>query len=261
MKNASIFLSMISAGVLTLSVAHDFGYLLRFGISFAEAPTTLSDHIRGSLVWIPTVMLGFLGGVVIELINQRVECGMTEEEIIAKSRNPQRMMRIRESPKYMFIGIAILVPVAHFFVAPMPVFSWAMSLIVGWYVLHEWIFGHTRMREKTSRAFLLLALFGPLAIMSVAYYGYSSADSLITEADNEYVFAINGEQRRVVLARHFEKYFLVWNPEKSRSEFIETNSVTAFHQINKEKENNEARKHPGDAEETSKRAENNPRQR
>ena len=239
-KNASTSLSLASAGILTLSVAYDYAYLFRFGISFAETPTTLSDHIRSSLVWAPVVLIGVFGGVVIEWITRRIEGGMTEREIIESSRNPKLTEKIRESPKYGFLFILVSTPAVHFFVTPLPLLSWAVVSMIGWYFLHGLIFGHPRMLEKTSGAFLMLALFCPPAVMWVAYFGYSDADSLITKADNEYVLAIDGEERQVVLARHFEKYFLVWDKDKSRVEFISTASVSAFHPVSKEKSNNEA---------------------
>ncbi|MDA8043461.1 MAG: hypothetical protein MPJ22_13665 [Pirellulales bacterium] len=251
-KNASTLLSLASAGILTLSVAYDYAYLFRFGISFAEAPTTLSDHIRSSLVWAPIVFAGWFLAVVIEWITRRVEGGMTEKEIIESSSNPKLTEKIRESPKYGLFLHVVLVPVVHFFVTPLPLLLWTMTAIFGWYLLHDVVFGHPRILEKTSLEFLRLTRFFPPAIMLVAYFGYSAANSLITKANNEYVFAIDGEERQVVFARHFEKYFLIWDKENLRAEFISTDSVTAFHQINKKSGDKDERKN-GNA------GENNPR--
>ncbi|MGR3915028.1 MAG: hypothetical protein OD918_11065 [Gammaproteobacteria bacterium] len=237
MKNASTFLGLISAGILTLSVAYDFGYLFRFGVSFAEAPTTLSDHIRSSLVWIPSVVFTVFSLVVVRWSFRRRNI----EETAKQMSGP---------PKYLYL--ALLVPAIHFLVTPVPLLLWTMLVSLGWYVLHDRIFRNLGIQKKAAQKLYLPTFACPPIIILAAALGYHNASLLIAGAGNEHVFTINGQERQVTLARHFEKYFLVWDKDKSRAEFIATDSVGAFYQTNGEKESNEARKHPGDAEEMPK---------
>ena len=52
---------LLAAISLVASVSYDFFFIDYLGLSFAEVPTTLSDHVRSSIVWIPLsiVTLGF----------------------------------------------------------------------------------------------------------------------------------------------------------------------------------------------------------
>ena len=226
MKNAATFLSLISAGVLTLSVAYDFGYLLRFGVSFSQAPTTLSDHIRSSLVWVPGALFVVFILFAIRWSFRRQGSG----EAVKKMPGP---------PKYLYLAM-FSVPAIHFFVTPAPLLLWTVPVSVGWYFLHERIFRNLEMHAKVAQKLYLPVFAIPPILMIVAAWGYHKASFLTTSADNEHVFTINGKDREFVLARHFEKYFLVWDKDKSRVEFISTASVSAFHPVSKEKSNNEA---------------------
>ncbi len=243
-KHTSTFLSLISAGVLTLSVTYDYGYLLRLGVSFAEAPTTLSDHIRGSLVWLPHALITVFGVFALELFNRRVEQGMTEEEIIATSSNPKKIKWLRESPWYLVIALAASILVLYFFTDfyyenPFRLQMLQFSLVVSWFVFHHIAFSHPRIIERTSKGFYLVTNWCPAAMIFVVFQGYISADNLVKAVGNEYIFEADGREEKLVLARHFDKYFLAWNKEKSRVEFIATDTVKKFYPYSDTKENKE----------------------
>lgn len=52
-----------------LSVDYDWGYLGALGLSFADVPTTISDHVRSALVWAPWVLTSFGAGVFWGVVN------------------------------------------------------------------------------------------------------------------------------------------------------------------------------------------------
>jgi len=57
--------TVITAALLTLSVAYDWSFLVGVGLTPSEVPTTLQDHLRSAVVWAPgTVLLLFFGFVV-----------------------------------------------------------------------------------------------------------------------------------------------------------------------------------------------------
>ncbi|WP_396432955.1 hypothetical protein [Limnohabitans sp.] len=59
-------LPIASAALLVMSVVHDYFYLQALGLEFSELPTTISDHLRSAIVWLPglgiAMAVGFLFG-------------------------------------------------------------------------------------------------------------------------------------------------------------------------------------------------------
>ncbi len=53
-------LAAFTALLLVLSVAFDWAYLFALGLSFYDVSTTLADHTRSSIIWLPALGLCFL---------------------------------------------------------------------------------------------------------------------------------------------------------------------------------------------------------
>lgn len=51
-----------SGVALVLSVLYDYCFLTAMGLSLAEVPTTIADHVRSAIVWAPFVLGLMLGG-------------------------------------------------------------------------------------------------------------------------------------------------------------------------------------------------------
>ncbi|MDO9031203.1 MAG: hypothetical protein Q7V09_12265 [Hydrogenophaga sp.] len=51
-------IGIFSAATLALSVFYDFSYLAALHLDFGEVQTSLSDHVRSAVVWLPTVVVG-----------------------------------------------------------------------------------------------------------------------------------------------------------------------------------------------------------
>ena len=77
-------MAVIASFSLIVSVFYDWGFISALGLRFSEIPTSVSDHVRSWLVWLPKVVIGVIGVLVFELLNRRIEKGMTEEEIVDK---------------------------------------------------------------------------------------------------------------------------------------------------------------------------------
>lgn len=55
-------LAAMSAVLLALSVVYDYFYVRALGLTFAQLPTTIADHVRTAVIWVPGVALvAFLG--------------------------------------------------------------------------------------------------------------------------------------------------------------------------------------------------------
>jgi len=89
------------------SVIYNYGYFYALDFSINEIPLTLVDYTETTLLWSIPAFLLFLSASVIELILRRLEHGMTEEEIIESTNNPEKTRKFRNAPykfaKWVFI--------------------------------------------------------------------------------------------------------------------------------------------------------------
>lgn len=144
-----ILISGFGALILILSIVYDYGFFLSLGVHFSEMPTTLSDHLRSSLNWIPTAIIGIFILYVFEMFNRRVEQGKTEEELIQSSPYPKVIAWFRQSPKYLIIALAFFPIVALYNDIEMPLPMWSLTVIVFWFIFHHFIFSHERIFQDT----------------------------------------------------------------------------------------------------------------
>lgn len=112
LKNIEIsFIGILSSLILSFSVIYEYGFIQVLGVSFAELPTTLSDHIRTSLIWmIPIFGTFIIGYLYNKVINQPSFDYMSEEEYIESSNH--KIFAWINYHKYaivIFIGLIIIV--------------------------------------------------------------------------------------------------------------------------------------------------------
>ncbi len=89
--------TVAASAALVGSVLHDWVYFGRLGLRFSEVPTSLVDHARTALLWLPPLGIGMALFSVYELLTRRIEGGKTEDEIVAQSPNPKWAARFRRS--------------------------------------------------------------------------------------------------------------------------------------------------------------------
>ncbi len=62
------WISVLLAGSFAGSVCYDYGFLSSLNLSFSDVPSTLSDHTRSALQWMPSVILGLFLAFAFELL-------------------------------------------------------------------------------------------------------------------------------------------------------------------------------------------------
>ncbi|MEM1111508.1 MAG: hypothetical protein AAGI11_06340 [Pseudomonadota bacterium] len=224
------YISLSTAALLILSVTYDLGFYGYFELSFRQLPTTVSDHMRSALLWLPgIVILGFILAT-LEMITRAIEGGRSEEEIIDQSKNPKRTRLMRDLPYLFMMAIPILaVPLMIAGVIP---FSWdtlAMAALVVWLVIWFLIFRVEKIRQRTPLWFVITMIVAPLALSYMAWRGYADAEK--TKSEEDYLFTVNGQQITGNLVRVVGAYHLIWIPETNRVEFIQSATISSFGQI------------------------------
>jgi hypothetical protein len=69
--SVSALLPALAAGSFVLSAAYDIGYFVRLGVNAGVVPTTLSDHTRSALLWLPLVAVALLFFGLVNLLDVR----------------------------------------------------------------------------------------------------------------------------------------------------------------------------------------------
>jgi hypothetical protein len=125
--------ALLGSLTLMLSVGFDFGYLLVLGVSFGEIQTTITDHLRSAIIWMPAAAIAL---VLQSLVFIRVTPYLEKLEASDDGEQPSRA-RLRVF-RYLLIGISffalviflVRVSVLGWIVVALSVLLWAMYFIV-----------------------------------------------------------------------------------------------------------------------------------
>ncbi|NVD08295.1 hypothetical protein FCU94_15650 [Vibrio sp. JPW-9-11-11] len=207
------YISTLVPAILSLSVVYDLGFFSGFGLTFSEVPTTISDHLRSSLIWLPAAILCVFFVTVVELFTSRVEQGKSESEIINGSPNPERTALFRKSPIYLITAITIAIPFASFLGVEIPLTGWQFFFIAIWFLFHNFVFGHERIFSQTPRALWVTSRWIPAVVLWVLFAGLLSAKKAIDDPETVKIELSDKVVERVVL-RAYDKFYLVYNPKQ-----------------------------------------------
>ena len=177
-KSIGQFSGAIASISVVVSFVHDWGFFSALGVSFAQAPTTISDHVQSWLVWLPKVTVVIIILLALEFLTRRIERGMSENEIVGSSQNPSLTRKFRNSP-YIFVG----------FMGPSIVILWlflgekfyskhtlSVGVIITWFVFAKWVFNHPTVRARHSDSAVLSFYWIPPLILLVFSWGQLSAE-------------------------------------------------------------------------------------
>ncbi len=99
-KNETFFsktvglISISGVLILSASVIYDYGYFFVFDVNIAEMPTTLSDHLRSSLNWIPEALF-----VILYMLVYGIAIDNEEQENATKQGERIEEMSVKEMSK------------------------------------------------------------------------------------------------------------------------------------------------------------------
>lgn len=222
-------ISFLTSSLLVLSVVYDFTYLSALNLSFSQIPTTISDHVRSSLLWTPLLFLGLFLYFVVEMVLKRAEKGMSEEEIINTSSNPKFIRIFRESPRYLIILTAVGILIGCVFDIGCTLSAIRFSLIILWFIIFEWIFMHERILAKFPRKLpLIFLVFGGI-LLYVLLQGAIDAKRALANPENNAYFEL--KDKRLIekkLLRNFENFSLIYDNSTKNIEVLLKSEVVYF---------------------------------
>ena len=211
--------TVIASFSLIVSVFYDWGFMSALGLRFSEIPTSVTDHVRSWLVWLPNVAIGVFGIIAVEMLSRRIERGMTEDEIIRSSSNPLRTEKMRNRPFYVAGFAGVLIVVLWLLFGDRFHEGLQIGLIITWFLFSHWVFGHPTVRARHSQNFRLFVHWLPPIIIWFYFSGFNDATSQINSTPPMDVLQIKTSQRdasaiQAHILRSFEQWFLVQDANK-----------------------------------------------
>ena len=172
-RTAALVAVIVPLG-LAISFAYDWGFFSALGLRFADAPTTIPDHLRTWLVWSPAIIPAVVAFLALELFTRRIEQGRTEDEIAALSPNPALTKRFRTLPWKLIRWMCVIFLVAWILVGYNLLFTLTVTMCWLWFM--EWVFSHPRVLRRHSIWVVSFASFAPAALIIFFSLGYRSMD-------------------------------------------------------------------------------------
>lgn len=177
----------VTALLLVLSVAYDFGYLHAAGLSFQSLNTTVTDHLRSAMLWAPGILLGGLLGALLGL-------GSPQRERAFGQRWAKR--RLVET-LYFWSGFPVLAALA---MTGSPPLSIAVTGLAAGMLLIRFQPGKSNIDQRlgegaSARVFLIPASLA-IVLMLGAFHGHSLVAS--TSARTELIIKVGSEEKKLV---------------------------------------------------------------
>jgi hypothetical protein len=211
------FFGVAGSALLLLSVFYDFSFLASLGLSFAEIPTTISDHVRSAIVWVPPVGGMALVLYMYEMFMRRVEGGRTKEELIASFPRPRFMRAFRASADAL-VPIGGALAFLAWLVFGTSYGGLYLGFIMLWGFLSLSIVQHPKMGKGFSQSTARLFIMVPIVIAIVGSFGYWHGQRLLSSNVAAWEVLIkrgeDTEKRQLVGMRRFETVVVTVDPHK-----------------------------------------------
>lgn len=138
------FAGLCGSASILVSIIYDWGFYHALGLSFSEVPTTLADHARSSLEWLPLISSVIFVVIVWNLTMSRIERGMTEEELIKTSPVPKLTIFIRISPYIAMAFFMVVVFINFLFLKKGSIWDTEIQLAATllWFLFSAWIYSN-----------------------------------------------------------------------------------------------------------------------
>lgn len=228
---------LIGGLCLTLSLVYDWGFFNAANLNFKDIPSSLLDHLRSSINWLPDIVLGIGVILIIELTLKRIEHGMTEEELIQRSENPEKTRKFRNSPHKLMPVVIILIIVFYVLFGEGFNNSIKIPLIFCWIIFAAWANNHHRIQERRSLVFRIIIFFLPPIMMILFFMGQNSFDNITTSKPQNTLYLSGSPEVSIHIGilKNLEKGILIYEHKSKTIQFIEWSNVKKIERPYKKK--------------------------
>ncbi len=220
-----------------LSFCYDWGFFNILGISYSDAPTSITDHMRTALVWLPTAILLVVGFVAMELLAVRSGRDRSEEEV---NHAPFLSKRIMKGKRVVCIvsGIIGISGVIFWLL-----YGGALTIILLygllflWISFALWIIGHPDVQKRLSDLSSLIFVLWPLIPFLFANLGQGDASNNFRNSQPTHRIHISDNsspsELKVYILRAYGDWLLV-NNKLDKIYWIKLDNVDRIEVLRKE---------------------------
>lgn len=210
-----------------VSIVYDWGFCFALGIDLSILPTTLSDHVRTGILWFPPLLALLIAYIAIEYQFQRVERGLTEEEIIAASGNSKAARIWRYGYIRLFVWMMPLIVINYLLIGDILSTALPVALSVMWLRFARWCHDTPLILIRRSGAVQEAFELIPVAVIVAFFSGYNLAVNAVLIEPYEVNVSRTAQSPDVSesLIRTFDRGILVLDDNK-HLEFITWPSIS-----------------------------------
>jgi len=228
LKAAGAVVGIASAASFALTAVYDWGFFGALGLKLSVVPTTLSDHLRGALNWMPATLVSMISAVVVYLIQLRLDRGQSEEQVIAKSRTP-RLARFGYK-SYWLIAVMLVVAGPLYYLKYGDSFYWMFggTAFVIWLLFASWLIAQLPL-AKLNRIAKITILMLPAILILIYFKGRGDSLALRYASESTKVqLAGQTAPVPVTVIRTIDKGLLVFMKGGTEVHFIPWAQVAGF---------------------------------
>lgn len=236
LKITGAIVVLVPSITFVFSFFYDWGFLGVLGFSFSEAPTSITDHIRTGLVWLPTAIVIIVLFFAFEIVSIRRKADRTGEGINISSSGPFQT-------RLFLSGIFCLGIIAGGLfssltrtsnIPEVPYFVFAIC----WFVFAIWVIRHPVMSKRYSGLSKFLFLFWPLIPIIFLQLGQGDARYRLESAPHNHRIHLSENTRSsvmdTVIIRAFENWLLV-RGKQGQVEWIKMDKIYRIEVLIEEK--------------------------
>lgn len=210
LENIAAILGTLTAAVLAMSWAHEYGYFASIGRQFQTFLTT-GDYLTNGVLWLPLAIV---------FIFTNISWKSLEPDFELKLRPlpwSGWLLMISYTSTIIFMATTITWPVEYVGAAILMTF-----VVLFWTLNWRKVFARVSLEEPFQSIAREVIRLGPPILIGMFLYGSVNAESDLTRTDNVYLFKFKDEKAHpqlYVLLRNFEHGVLVRDAVEKRIEF------------------------------------------
>jgi hypothetical protein len=210
---AAKVIALAATVCIALSVLFDWGYLSALDLRLSEVPTSLSDHTRSAILWLPVAGFTFPPGFVFSLFSGELDARDARE---AKDRGEDLSVYAAKEAKHARRNLAVMAVVS--------LFLWLafgdrsrpflfFAAIIAWTLVVVRVTPVTAGNWRLGYSLRFSLLLPPLLAGSLFLLGYNTGRAAIAPDQLFGTLSIRGgsgiEQMKGNIVRPFERFVIV----------------------------------------------------
>lgn len=190
-------LGVIASASLGISIVYDWGFYHALNLSFLEIPTSLTDHIRSSLMWVPLVASTAFLALILELLLGSKEPVTIEKEVIGSSSDPVRTRKIRLIILRLLTILSFTILFCyllfgHIFFRGVPI-----ALMIVWFEISFWAKRQSTFLKRKPPVILFVIHWLPPFIIWMGFAGFDQAIVLIKEESPRHIVYLSETPEKI----------------------------------------------------------------